>query len=227
MKHRLAALACAIVALGAAPSLALAQSPYVGASLGSDVTRFDGVADVASPGSGEALSWAIKVGTPVASRFGVELEFSRPQEITREDGSDVIPLAASGLGAALASYPNVILPSFNIRTSQRNTTIATTAWVRQQVTPRFSMQYLGGVGFFRINRSYSYEFPKGIVIPTDIASAIFPRSNTSIEYGAGPLVGAEARVGMTEHAWLVPGVRFQGLTDGWVVRPFVGIAWEF
>jgi hypothetical protein len=227
MRQHLTALACVLAVVGAAP--ASAQSPYVGASIAADITRFDGVAGEASPGSGEAFSWAIKVGTPVVSRFGVELEFSRPQEISRQESTQPIPLeAAIGVGSSIGSLPQFIIPSFSVRTAQRNTTIATTAWVRQEVTPRFSMQYHGGIAFVRTSREFSYDFPIAeIGILGDIASSLFPRSNTTIDYSVGAIVGADARIGMTEHAWLVPGVRLQGLPDGWIVRPSIGVAWEF
>lgn len=215
-------------ALLIAAASAYAQGPYVGASIGSDVTRFDTVSGQDAPGAGEAVSWALKVGAPVASRFGVELEFSRPQRVTQTDSGPII-YAATPLSAvaAAAGVPisNVILPSLGVRTSQRNTTIATTMWVRQEVTPRFSMVYLGGVGFFRTTREFAYDFPVGFA-STAIAS-ILPRSSTTIEYGAGPVAGVEARIGMTDHLQFVPGVRMQLLTGGWLVRPSAGIAWDF
>jgi hypothetical protein len=207
-------------------SVCFAQSPYVGASLGADITRFDGVVGESSDGSGEALSWALKVGTPVVSHFGVELEFSRPQAISQDTSQPITYLPAlANLGSAIGTVPDIAFPSFSVRTSQRNTTIATTAWVRQQVSPRFSMQYHGGIAFVRVTREFSYDFPTGFL--SSIASSLLPRSSTTIEYNVGPIVGADARIGMTEHAWLVPGVRFEGLSGGWLVRPAVGLAWEF
>ena len=61
---------------------------------------------------------------------------------------------------------------------------------------------------------------------------VFPSSRTrTTQYGVGPIVGLEARIGMTEHARLVAGVRLhalgQSLVNGWIVRPNVGLAWMF
>jgi hypothetical protein len=51
------------------------------------------------------------------------------------------------------------------------------------------------------------------------------------EYGVGPVAGIEARIRMTEHVRLVPGVRIHGLggpiSEGWLVRPSVGLSWAF
>jgi hypothetical protein len=40
-------------------------------------------------------------------------------------------------------------------------------------------------------------------------------------------VGFEACIGLTEHVNLVPGVRLHGLENGWLLRPAVGLEWEF
>ena len=205
---------------------AFAQGPYVGVSVGSDITRFDGVAGQDSAGSGEAVSWQLKIGTPVVSHFGVELEFSRPQEVTRTDSGPIIytPAVAAAI-AAIGVPTDVLIPSFSIRTAQRNTTISPTMWVRQTITPRFSLSYLGGVSFVRTTTEFSYDY--GIGRPNVIAPTLLPRSTRSIEYGVAPVVGLEGRIGMTEHLQLVPGLRMQTLTNGWVLRPAVGGEWEF
>src|SRR5215208_6754855 len=70
---------------------AAAQSGYVSASLSGDVARFSHAESSLSDddsGSGEALSFALRVGTGIGERWGVELEFARPQEIEREMTQD-------------------------------------------------------------------------------------------------------------------------------------------
>src|SRR4030095_2714698 len=62
-----------------------AQGPYVGASVGADVARFSSSDGSNNPATGEAFSWALRLGGPIGSRFGAELEFARPEEIKRED----------------------------------------------------------------------------------------------------------------------------------------------
>jgi hypothetical protein len=231
---RIAAVA-AVVLLGAPP--VFAQGAYVGASIGADIARFgSGYADP-SPGTGEALSWALRVGAPVGSLFGVELEFVRPQEIERESVPDVRILQANSASFSWSSVveslglgtvaPTVFPPiSYSIRTAERHTTVAATAWVRQEISPRFTMAYLGGVTFARTDLDYEYSFSGFTGFP---GSGIVPASSVErvVRYSAGPVVGTEARIGMTDHVQLVPGVRLHAFDGGWVVRPAVGIAWQF
>lgn len=211
-----------------------AQGPYVGASIGADIARFSSSDGFDNPATGEALSWALRLGGPIGSRFGVELEFARPEEIESEDNpvrilADLVPgvgtLTVIG-GGQTSSVTTVFPVPFNIRTSRRNTTLTASAWARQEVSRRFSMVYLGGIGFNRIEQVYEYNFGGGgranPLIPT-----ILPRSTRTTEYSVGPMVGVEARVGMSEHLRLVPGIRLHGLDNGWLVRPAVGLAWEF
>jgi hypothetical protein len=51
--------------------------------------------------------------------------------------------------------------------------------------------------------------------------------STTISYGTRPLAGVEARIGFTSHVRLIPGVRLQGITEGWLLRPYVGLGWFF
>jgi hypothetical protein len=52
-------------------------------------------------------------------------------------------------------------------------------------------------------------------------------------YGLAPVVGFEARIALTDHIRLVPGVRLQGIgrgtngTAGWLIRPSASLMWEF
>jgi len=215
-----------LIAVGVSP--VFAQGPYVGVSLGSDITRFNGVADQSAAGEGEAVSWQLKIGTPVASHFGVELEFSRPQEVTRTDSTPIATYSftATSAIAAIGGPADLFLPSVSVRTAQRNTTIAPTFWVRQTITPRFAIAYLGGISFFRTTTEFSYDFAS-TGRPNVFAPTLLPRPTRSIEYGVGPVVGLEGRIGMTEHLQLVPELRMQTLTGGWLVRPSVGISWDF
>ena len=50
---------------------------------------------------------------------------------------------------------------------------------------------------------------------------------TTISYGTRPLAGVEARIRFTSHVSLIPGVRLQGIADGWLLRPYVGLGWFF
>src|SRR4051812_17401685 len=173
MKHCLTLLTV-LAALSIAAPNAFAQGPYVGASIGADIARFSGVDDGGNTGSGEALSWSLRIGTPLAERFGVELQFVRPQEITHEDGPQSLPLtgALGSVGFAALATPagtqlTPLVPTINISvsTAQRHTSLGTTAWVRQQITPRVAMVYLGGIAFSRVTRRFSYD----ITVPPILA----------------------------------------------------------
>jgi len=49
----------------------------------------------------------------------------------------------------------------------------------------------------------------------------------SVVYSARPMAGFEARIGLTDHVQLVPGVRMHGIQGGWLIRPSVGLSWKF
>jgi len=225
------AVVAILASLSAAPLYA--QGPYVGAFVGADLARFSSSNGFDNPATGEAVSWALRLGGPIGSRFGAELEFARPEEIESNRTPDVQILttvyALFGVPANTIPTPGTtIFPPINIsvHTAQRNTTLTASVWARQEVSPRFSMVYLGGIGFHRIEQRYEYSFgvdPRlAAVIPT-----ILPRSTRVTQYGVGPMAGVEARVGMSDHLRLVPGVRLHAFDSGWLVRPAVGVVWEF
>ena len=197
------------------------------------MARFSSSEGYDNPATGEAISWALRLGGPIGSRFGVELEFARPEEIESDQTPDVRILTGAYelLGVLPNTVPNggaTIFPPINIsiRTARRNTTLTASVWARQEVSQRFSMVYLGGIGFNRVEQRFEYSF--GIdprlspLIPT-----ILPRSTRVTQYGVGPMAGVEARIGMSDHVRLVPGVRLHAFDSGWLVRPAVGVAWEF
>ncbi len=224
---------CAVLAatlLMTAP--AMAQTPYVGAALVGDVARvshssFDRRQNDAS-GGGEAIGFALRLGTGIGGAWGVETEFARPSAITS--------ISSPQLLAAL-DYPRLAgLPSLidfglepglgiSITTRQRNTTLSTVAWVRQDLTNRTALVYLGGLSFVRAASvtEYSFSFTRslpGLLLPA--ADRV-----EFVAYGVRPVVGIEARIGLTDHLELVPGVRLTGLDNGWLVRPAVGLGWGF
>ncbi len=222
----------AVLCVSAATPALAQDGAYVGASVGMDAARFSSAGDIDNPATGEAFSWALRAGAPIASRFGVELEFVRPESIENNETPDVRILgssfpfsaeAAAALALIGATTPIISPINFSVRTEQRNTTLAASVWARQEISPKFSMVYLGGIGFFRIEQEFEYSFSGG----GSRAPTILPRSSRLIQYGVGPMAGVEARVGMSDHLRLVPGVRLQALQGGWIVRPAIGLAWEF
>jgi hypothetical protein len=233
---RLARAAAAFVAVSALASPVFAQG-YVGAFLVADVVRLDQYdSRIGDSGNGEALGFALRLGTEVGRRWGVEVEFVRPGEITSDRTPDFLPLLTAtsvistgplppGVTAGVYDVvPQTVLPySYLFRSTQRRTTLAPALWVRQEISRRFSLAYVGGVAFGRteseIEISYAPIRPTIIPIP--------PSVNESVNYDVAPMVGVEGRIRMAGAVALVPGLRLHGTDGGWLIRPSLGIAWTF
>lgn len=214
------------------PVSARAQGSYVSASLTGDIMRFSGAlvaADADLSANGEAIGFALRAGVPIGASWGVEAEFARSAEIRREAQLSAIPYTALRLDPGF----QVIAPlplAYRVETAQRLSMFSASAWVRQQFTRRVSMVYLGGLAFTRSRHDADLSYvpiPIGAIGVT--RPGILPAGQTSrtVDYGTHPVVGAEARIAMTDHVELVPGIRLAGLSGGWLVRPAVGIGWTF
>jgi len=215
---------------------AWAQSPYVAGAIGAEIVRSTSVESSGSTfdnGNGESWSGALRVGALVTPRFGVELEFLRAAAI--EDGGNGPVIAADiprGVGSLVANgivSNTAIFPIVSQQTRMRTNTVSTLAFVRQAVGERVDLVYLGGLGFSRVVHEIEFGIPRRL-LPAGQPIAPSHRTRTT-RYGVGPIVGAEARIDMTEHARLIAGVRLhalgQSLVDGWLMRPSVGLAWAF
>jgi hypothetical protein len=99
-------------------------------------------------------------------------------------------------------------------------------WVRQGVGGNIDLVYLGGIAFSRQRTEIAQDFRTilGLFAPLPPNSGF---RTTTTSYGTRPLAGVEARVGFTSHVRLIPGVRLQGIADGWLLRPYVGLGWFF
>src|SRR5262245_22167049 len=153
-----AAVFCAAIS-AAAP--AFAQGGYIGAYLVGDIVRVDQYDSRSGDnGNGEALGFGLRLGSALASRWGVEVEYVRPGEIDSDQTSQILPATYSALytvdvaGRAGASIPivppdSIVFPpySFRFQSTQRRTTLATSLWLRQSITKSFSLAYIGGVAF--------------------------------------------------------------------------------
>jgi hypothetical protein len=223
--HRMVAAGIAVLLLG--PSSALAQAPYVSASVGADISRFSG-ADVDGgfrPG-GEALAVSLRAGTRIGEQWGVELGYTRPSTVESESGFNFpFPLPVD-LVRALPGSPSLSVPVFrgSTRVERRDSTLETVAWVRQNVG-RLDLVYLGGVAFNRTVEEITTNFGRIALLP-------LPSSVRTTTYGVAPLVGIEGRIGMTDHLRLVVGTRLQSIggdtgSAGWLVRPSAGLMWQF
>jgi len=219
-----------LAALATAQSV-YAQGAYVSASLTGDLVRQNRVKSAGSDQStdGEAIGFALRVGSELGTRWGVELEFARPQEIENDFAPGIVPLPAATLipGVFPTDVAQQIFPTFSyrIRTSQRNTMLSSAVWARHEISRRMSLVYLGGIGFHRTTSDVTLTFePRS---PIGIPIVLPPSVTNSTNYDVGPFAGIEGRIGLTDHAQLVAGVRLHGIGGGWLFRPSVGIGWMF
>ena len=242
---RALALGFGIWALGfgfCAPAPANAQRAYVAGAIGADISRVSHTESNlgSSPSSGsEVLEGGLRVGTSVGSNWGVELGFDR-SGLSKENGPGIFPLAAAGGLAgtippasftfdqllALGLVPgNLAIPvpiTFQSDVRTRHSSLDAAAWARQSLGGKLDLVYLGGVAFSRDRSDVTQRFSSalGSIVPLTFSS-------TSIAYATRPLVGMEARIAFTSRVRLMPGLRVQGLGDGWLVRPYVGLGWFF
>lgn len=207
---------------------AFGQSTYVTASVGADISRFSrfdvaGV-DVGGLTGGEAVSAAVRVGTSLGPAWGVELEFARPSALEEDSNSfGPVPLLASTAGVV---FPQPV--GFRTSLEQRITTISAMAWVRQRAAQTVDLVYLAGVGF---NRTVQETTTAWSTIASVRPQRVLPSETRVTDYSTGPVVGLEARIALTEHARLVPGLRLHhiggNVNTGWLLRLGVGLGWSF
>ena len=230
-------LLCVVLTVLTTP--AFAQSTYVGAAVGMDVSRFNrveasGFDDITA--GGDVLAVSLRLGTEIRDNWGVELGFTYPSELERESSQGFpIPLLAAVTTASGGGVSGAIpvpggnaltFPAFqaSTRIERRNTTLDALAWVARSAGDNVDLVFLGGVAFNRITEEVSFQFARPIGI-------IFPNSTRTVSYGVGPVVGVEGRIELTDNARLVPGLRLQSLggngREGWLLRPSVGLAWQF
>jgi hypothetical protein len=226
MRNLFACVAAFVVGFGVLP--ASAQGTYVGAALTGDITLLTHSSSEGQPDfdqNGQALGFALRLGTSIGSFWGVEAEFSRPAVIEQDGDFDSFPVDA------LTSIPgdfDVLLPGLPIRyeleTSQRNSTFSTNIWAQQAVNGRAAIVYSAGLAFTRTEYETRMRFQ---LRPSPFPILIPPVSTETVVYSVRPNVGIEGRIRMTDHADLVPGIRLHGLQEGWLIRPSVGVNWSF
>jgi hypothetical protein len=220
---------------------ARAQSAYVAGTIGADVSRVshtDANFYSSSPDGSETLSGSVRVGTAIGPNWGVELEFVHSGRSHDQVTPLVSPLATN---TSTTPAPVITLPGFTFTSTSSNvipirfvqsdirqshSDLDALIWVRQGVGGSVDLVYLGGVVFSRQRTEISQNFPTilGLLAPLPPNSAF---RSTTISYGTRPLAGVEARIGFTSHVRLIPGVRLQGIADGWLLRPYVGLGWFF
>lgn len=217
-----------ISTLLATAGAASAQNAYVGASLTGEIVRTTHADAGASEtsGSGEAIGFALKVGTSLGSNWGVELEYARPSVIkSRDELFYALPaslVAEIGLGAipdvVPGIYPSIYPIPLAIETRDRHSAVSAVLWANQRVSDRVALVYLGGVAFSRFEREYGYASDGPVIA--------FAASRT-IRYSAHPVVGFESWIGLTDRVTLMPSIRLRAVPDGWSIRPAIGLGWSF
>jgi len=199
----------------AAPGVARAQqSPiervYVSGALVTEIKRFSG-----DPGEaildGESVGAGLTIGTALNSRW--DLQF----------GIDV-PSTSSTSRDRLVTLQKTTFTLQSV-TSNQTLSVSTLARFRGARIGRVQLGYLGGISFVRLRKEAHTAAPDGT------PGGLIPRPDTSIEYSAAPTVGLDARIPLTHHLSLIPGLHatvFKVSADsGALLRPRVGIRWGF
>ena len=206
-----------------------AQSAYVAATVGADVSRLGRTTSNISPGfsrDSEVFSWSLRAGTGVGQNWGVEMEFLRSAK-SKSEFPVGVPVIFTGMPtpATTVALPNIPTPvAFQSDTRTCHTDFDGVAWARQGVSGSVDLVYLGGVVFSRERIDITQTFPTVLRVFAPGGGSF---TTTAISYSTHPLVGAEARIRMTSHMRLVPGIRVQGVEGGWLMRPYAGLGWSF
>jgi hypothetical protein len=232
-----------VLSVLAVASPAAAQSTYVGGSLLGEFSRFSGVdvdddtsriASSTVSRNGETIGFDVRVGRALDRRWGVEFELARgganertlsERLLSSSSGSSPSFPTLPGVGRTIPITPILPIPAFEfeLKVEQQLTTIATTAWVRQELGDRVQVAFSGGVSFSRVETEQSVRISDNRLA----ISLPFPSDIESVQYGVGPVVGAEVIIGVGEHAALTTGARLHGVAGGWLIRPAVGLRWTF
>jgi hypothetical protein len=229
-----AAFAVAMVlasAMMAAPAWAQSETG-VSAALVGDITRFSSSSNVygGRPNDGEALTFSLRLDRSLGSRWGVELEYVYGGEIENDVGGASCPACAIPLSSSLSSLPFIsstltptsisLVPTYRVKA--RRSTVSPTAWYRQSIGSRASLIYSAGVAFVITKSEQSFQ-----VLGFLDQRLIAPTTTELTTYTSAPIVGLDARVSLSDHASIVPGVRVLVDNGGVIMRPSVGLRWQF
>jgi len=195
-------------------SSAGAQSAYVGVSALADIARFESSGALEGSSGGQAVGGALRAGAAISDRLGIDVEFVRPGKVKEE----------RSFGQAFG-MPTGLLPTPVVSTTaQRFSSLTTMLWIRQVFGSRADVVYLGGMAMVRTTASVYLGHP---AVRVDLSGG----DGQSVTYGAAPALGLDARVTLTDHLRLVPGLRLlmmdEGNRSGWLTRPSLGLQWGF
>ncbi|HET7694556.1 MAG TPA: hypothetical protein VFK57_02535 [Vicinamibacterales bacterium] len=188
----------------------ISESAYVTGGTFVDVKRFSGD-PTESRLDGTATGATVAVGTSIGSRWDLQLGLDvtgfsrtqRPRNVTFQ--RETITLTSVAENQVLS--------------------VATLLRFRSAAHGRLRLGYLGGLSFVRLHRRFHTDAPDGT------PAGLIPRPDERVDYSAAPTVGIDARIAVTEHLSVIPGIhacvfRFAD-ESGLLVRPRVGIRWAF
>ena len=228
-----------LLALAAAAPVSAQSGGYVSASLVGDVARFDQYDCIgqSDSGNGEALGFALRVGSALRARWGVELEFVRPGEITSEMTPEFLPLSGltvsgvyevipSSVGVPPLPPDSLALPVLLVQLSHQAAEHTLPPRCGSASGCRRNSRCLVS-GRHRLRPHHARN--RGHLPADAIAHRADSRSvsSESTTYDVSPVVGIEGSIVLTEHVQLIPGVRLHGIDGGWLLRPAIGLGWVF
>jgi hypothetical protein len=188
----------------------IAESAYVTGGTFVGVKRFsgdptEGTLDGTVPGI------AIAVGTSIGSRWDLQV------------GVDVTGFSQTRRARDITFLRDTITLTSVVE--NQVTSVATLLRFRSAPHGRVRLGYLGGLSFVRLHRRFHTD------APDDTPAGLIPRPDERVDYSAAPTVGLDARIAVTEHLSVIPGIhacvfRFAD-ESGILVRPRVGVRWAF
>lgn len=188
----------------------ITESAYVTGGMLLDVKRFsgdpsEGVLD------GNVSGGAVAVGTFIGSRWDLQL-------------------GVDATGFSRTERPRVVTlqkESFTLTSVVENQVVTVATLLRFRAAPhgRLRLGYLGGLSFIRLHRKFHTTADDGA------PAGLVPKPDQSVDYSAAPTVGLDARIALSTHLSLVPGIyacvfRFAE-QSGFLVRPRIGVRWAF
>jgi hypothetical protein len=230
---------------------ARAQSgAYVGGSLFADIQRSSGITGSTSPAGstgstkldGTAIGWGIRGGAFLASSWTLEVSFDRGATIDRTVSQQPTPLPLASTAsissqiAALLS-PIIIRPQFTEHLSARTTATSVLLAYHPPAAKRLRAGFAGGLTFMHtattlvgtlqyVVNGTTVPPPRTTVIPVPIAAPFTTETDSALNQLAAT-VGAEVAVSLSQHASVVPEIRVHGLEARFVIRPGVGVRWQW
>jgi hypothetical protein len=222
-----------VMALATAPAAAqgAGERGYVAGAVFLDAHRVSGPEDDVSilygggVGNGETVGGALRAGLALGERWGVEAEVAIPATLEEDVRYDILLPYLTSLGNGSSVFTSERSLPLSQRIERQAITTSALLWFRKPMGDRVSLVLLGGVGFTRLSEG------RGIVLPfvTSLPTLVAP--NRIISYDAGPVVGVDVPVRLSDRFDVVGGVRLHAFdtdgSSGWLVRPSAGARWRF